>query len=298
MPESDNVQVLIRDVLKAKHAYRWVDPVIHETATVREAITYTVEGGLSGMMVLRDEKVVGLLSSRDLLRILASGLSDSRNTAESILQNQIGTHMTPIRQVIYARPDETVGMCRAIMAKLGLKCLPILEGNQVKGLVTAKDMSDYGLKAIDKGGKEAYLETVSSRVGLSSNTTSMADPPQYLRAHLALEQSPLYINIGTAALPHPFKMEGGRVARDLRGMTLRNIGNDTAHSATKEMIQGEGLSTDIDLSEDSMFVCSVELPDEHNGMRPFTYLGVAGKHSEHVSLQLTRLDCRRRWQLA
>lgn len=192
--------------------------MISETATVREAIEYTVEGGLSGMMVVRDEKVVGLLSSRDLLRILASGFADRRNTAESIMQNQIGSHMTPIRQVIYARPDETVGMCRAIMAKLGLKCLPILEGNQVKGLVTAKDMSDYGLKAIDKGGKEAYLQTVSSRVGLSSNTTSMADPPQYLRAHLALEQSPLYINIGTGALPHPFKMEGGRVARDMRGM--------------------------------------------------------------------------------
>jgi CBS domain-containing protein len=217
---------LIRDVLTAKHTDRWVDPVIQESASVREAIIYTVEGGLSGMMVLRDEKVVGLVSSRDLLRILAAGLNDPRMDAESLMKATVETHMTPIRQVIYARPDETVGMCRAIMAKLGLKCLPILEDNQVKGLITARDMSDYGLRAIDKGGKEQYLQTVSTRVGLSSNTTSMAEPPHYLRAHLALEQQPLYMNIGTAALPHPYKLPGGQVARDQRGTDNKNTHMD------------------------------------------------------------------------
>jgi CBS domain-containing protein len=216
------IQVLIQDVLNAKHANRWVDPVIRETSTVREAISYVVEGGLSGMMVVKDDgKVVGLVTSRDVLRILAMGFQDSRLDADSLMNTTVGAHMTPIRQVIYARPDETVGMCRAIMAKLGLKCLPILEGNQVKGLITARDMSDYGLQAIDKGGKEHYLQTVSSRVGLSSSNTSMADPPQYLRAHLALEQKPLYLNVGVAALPHPFKLPGGRTARDRRGKRVQ-----------------------------------------------------------------------------
>ena len=102
------------------------------------------------------------------------------------------------------------------MAKLGIKCLPILsrEG-QVEGLITARDMSDFGLSAKDKGGKTSYLKDVSERVGLSSDT-SMAEPPTYLKAHLALEQSPLYINIGVAALPHPFKTENGLV-RGMRG---------------------------------------------------------------------------------
>jgi CBS domain-containing protein len=221
---------LIQDVLKAKHAYRgYVDPVIRETSTVREAICYVVEGGLSGMMVVKDDgRVVGLVTSRDLLRILAMGFQQQDNSNNnnddnddnSIMNAQVAIHMTPIRQVIYARPDETVGMCRAIMAKLGLKCLPILQDNQVKGLITARDMSDYGLQAVDKGGKEHYLQTVSSRVGLSSSTTSMAEPPHYLRAHLALEQKPLYINVGVAALPHPYKLPGGQLARDRRGKSV------------------------------------------------------------------------------
>jgi hypothetical protein len=95
------------------------------------------------------------------------------------------------------------------MAKLGIKCLPILsrEGT-VEGLITARDMSDFGLTAKDRGGKKAFLNDVSSRVGLTSDT-SMAEPPLYLQAHLALENKPLFLNIGIASLPHPYKTNSG-----------------------------------------------------------------------------------------
>lgn len=210
-------QVLIAEILKAKHSYRWVDPVLNQTATLEEAIVTIIEGGLSGAMVIEhsNQHVVGLLTSRDLLRIMASGVKEGES-GNDLMKRVVGDFMTPISQVIYARPDETVGVARTLMAKLGIKCLPILsrEG-QVEGLITARDMSDFGLSAKDKGGKTSYLKDVSERVGLSSDT-SMAEPPTYLKAHLALEQSPLYINIGVAALPHPFKTENGLV-RGMRG---------------------------------------------------------------------------------
>jgi len=196
------------------------------------------------MMVLdQDNHVVGLLTSRDLLRILAND--------PNAMQRSIGEKdmVTPISQVIYARPDETIGMCRTLMAKLGIKCLPILSnGQQVEGLITARDMSDYGLSAKDKGGKSNYLADVSERVGLSSDT-SMAEPPAFLKAHLALEQTPLCVNVGTAALPHPFK--------------------------GKKRIPEE-INNDPELSEDSYFVRSVELPDgKDKTLKPYTYVGVA-----------------------
>jgi CBS domain-containing protein len=175
------------------------------------------------MMVVEsqeDKHVVGLSTSRDLLRILAAGLRDvdpdDTAAAADVLNTKIGNFMTPISQVIFARPDESVGMCRTIMAKLGIKCIPILsrEG-RVEGLVTARDMSDYGLEAEERGGKKSYLRDISERVGLSSDT-SMAEPPSYLQAHLALEQTPLYANVGVAELPHPFKTDHG-VGADRRG---------------------------------------------------------------------------------
>jgi len=211
------MQVPISEVLKAKHTLRWVEPVIPQDATIRTSIQTCIENGLSGMMVVDkhvylDEtskalmgrgKVVGMITGRDLLRIINAGFKDNE-AASDILERKVGDYMTPITQVIYARPEETIGICRSIMAKLGVKCLPILSHGRVEGLVTARDMSDYGLDATDRGGKKHYLESVSERVGLSSNT-SMAEPPAYLRAHLALRQKPLFMNVGLSELPHPFK---------------------------------------------------------------------------------------------
>ncbi len=153
------------------------------------------------------KRVVGLLTSRDLLRIMAARIREQGNDAQSgdVLDICIGDYMTPISQVIYGRPNETVGMCRTLMAKLGIKCLPILDKEgRVEGLITARDMNDFGLSAADKGGKKSYLNDISERVGLSSDT-SMAEPPTYMHAHLALEQKPLFVNIGFHELPHPWK---------------------------------------------------------------------------------------------
>lgn len=214
--------VKISEVLGAKHAHRWVDPMIIHGATLKEAIETVIEGGLSGMMVVeidsdQHKKVLGLLTSRDLLRVMAAGIKDG-DSNDDIMNRPIVEFMTPISQVVFARPEETIGMCRTIMAKLGIKCLPVLsKEGRVEGLITARDMSDFGLTAADRGGKKNYLNDISERVGLSTNT-SMAEPPAFLHAHLALEQSqsPLFVNIGVAELPHPFKSEGG-VSRNQRG---------------------------------------------------------------------------------
>ena len=149
-------------------------------------------------------KVVGMATSRDLLRIINSGLKDG-DAPEEILKKKVGEYMTPISQVIFARPEETVKMCRSIMAKLGVKCLPILSNGTVEGLVTARDISNYGLDAKDRGGKKHYLESVSERVGMGSNT-SMAEPPSYMTENeYSMHQEHIYANISVSELPHPYK---------------------------------------------------------------------------------------------
>lgn len=268
-------EVPIAEVLKAKHTLRWVVPVIAKDATVREAVSVCIERGLSGMMVVdrtdrisestRERgRVVGMTTSRDLLRVMAAGFKDGKG-ADDLMDVKIGEFMTPISQVIYARPEETIGMCRTVMAKLGVKCLPVLSNGRVEGLVTARDMSEFGLEATERGGKKNYLRHVSERVGLSSNT-SMAEPPAYLRSHLALENRPLFVNIGVGEMPHPFKTADGC------GMNRRDFGP-------------QDYSTDPDLSEDAFFLSRVEIPveltaDEDAGgagelFRFVTYMGVA-----------------------
>lgn len=259
-------EVPISEVLKAKHTLRWVEPVICQESTIREAIIVCIERGLSGMMVVdREEttstlskergKVVGMTTSRDLLRMLSYGIKEGES-ADKILEKKIDAFMTPISQVIYGRPDETIGTCRTIMAKLGVKCLPILANGRVEGLITARDMSDYGLDAKDLGGKKNFLKDVSERVGLHENT-SMAEPPLYLKAQLSMKENPIFINVGVAELPHPFKTHDGCK------MNRRDFG-------------AENVATDPRLSEDAYFVREISFPDE-NGVKSHdvVYMGVA-----------------------
>lgn len=204
--------------MKAKHTLRWVEPVICKDSSIQEAIIVCIERGLSGMMVVdradttsvhskERGKVVGMTTSRDLLRRIAFGLKENESPNE-ILNLKIEEFMTPISQVIYGRPEETIGMCRTIMAKLGVKCLPILSHGRVEGLITSRDMSDFGLDAKDRGGKKNFLLDVSERVGLDKDT-SMAEPPRYLKAHLSVKENPIFVNVAAAELPHPFKTDGG-----------------------------------------------------------------------------------------
>lgn len=239
----------ISEVLKAKHTLRWVEPTIGRNSTVREAISVCIDRRLSSMMVIdtpdqsslrntsaasmRRSKVVGLATPRDLLRMIKQGY-EAGESDEEIFNRKVGDYMTPIRQVIYARPEETIGTCRNIMAKLGVKCLPILSNGRVEGLITARDMAEFGIEASERGGKKHYLENKSERVGLSSDT-SMAEPPSYIKAHLSLRKNPLYMNLGLAELPHPYKTP------ESCGMNRRDYGpNETA--------------SNCELSEDANFV--------------------------------------------
>eukprot|EP00934_Nitzschia_sp_Nitz4_P007346 Nitzschia sp. Nitz4//scaffold13_size275219//264513//266508//NITZ4_000930-RA/size275219-augustus-gene-0.245-mRNA-1//1//CDS//3329536182//7336//frame0 len=254
--------VLISEVLKSKYEDHWVDPVIFKDSTVREAIETVIDGGLSGMMVVEKDpndhsrRVVGLVTSRDVLRILAHGLK--KGISEVDLLNQVvSEHMTPISQVIYGRPHETIGQCRKLIAKLGIKCLPILsDEGRVEGVITARDMSDFGLSALDKGGKKAYLNDISERVGLTSST-SMAEPPTHMKSKLAMENMPLSVCVGIAELPHPFKTADG-------------VGGDRREHGPREF------STDADLSEDAFFTRTMVVPTEQGGVvGDLLYFGVA-----------------------
>lgn len=102
--------VPISEVLKAKHTLRWVEPVIPRHATISEAIQVSIDNGLSGMMVtddnvssgeivtsntLRRTKVVGMITSRDLLRILNSGLKDNEDP-RTLFQKEVGGKLTQV----------------------------------------------------------------------------------------------------------------------------------------------------------------------------------------------------------
>lgn len=104
--------VPISEVLKAKHTLRWVEPVISRRATVADSIQTSIDNGLSGMMVIDDDaspgevvnsntlrrsKVVGMITSRDLLRIMNSGLKHNEDP-RVIMNKEVGGESMNLRR--------------------------------------------------------------------------------------------------------------------------------------------------------------------------------------------------------
>ena len=137
--------VLISSILQYKHTERWVPLTLPSSTPLHSAARTVIERGLAAVMVVDDHerinddthqrgKVMGMLTSRDLLRQYGKERPEGEGGREYIHDledNEISTFMTPISKVVFCRPHETVRSVRRVMAKVGVKALPIL--SKVRG---------------------------------------------------------------------------------------------------------------------------------------------------------------------
>ena len=104
---------------------------VESTRTVLEAARYMMEHNVGAMPVLRNGDLAGILSERDIMnRVVAVG----RNPGTTV-----------VSEVMTANPravpvDETIEECLFIMREFGFRHLPIVEGKQVKGIVSLRDV--------------------------------------------------------------------------------------------------------------------------------------------------------------
>jgi CBS domain-containing protein len=101
-------------------------PVIplNPNATVAEALALIAKTGHQGFPVVSDGKMVGIITSADL--ILAKH------------DQKIATLMT--KNPISAKPDDDIVSIAGVMAYNHIHHLPVVDGEQVIGIITATDM--------------------------------------------------------------------------------------------------------------------------------------------------------------
>jgi CBS domain-containing protein len=116
----------LRDLVKDRKVYS-----VDAARTVLEASRYMMEHNVGAVPVLRNGELVGILSERDIMnRVVAVGRTP-------------GT--TAVTEVMTANPravsaDEAIEECLFIMREFGFRHLPIVEGKEVKGLVSLRDV--------------------------------------------------------------------------------------------------------------------------------------------------------------
>jgi CBS domain-containing protein len=99
--------------------------------TVLDVTQAMVARNIGAVPVLRDGKLIGIFSERDLMkRVVAEG-RDSRTTlVEEVMTAE------PLR----VSPEEDVENCMKLMRQHGFRHLPVCEGQHLKGVISLRDL--------------------------------------------------------------------------------------------------------------------------------------------------------------
>jgi CBS domain-containing protein len=126
----------LRDLIQDRKLYS-----IDADRTVLEAARYMMEHNIGAVPVLRNGELVGILSERDIMnRVVAVGRTPGTTLASEV--------MTANPRAVSA--DESLEECLFIMREFGFRHLPILEGKQVKGLVSLRDVLMHQAAEIER----------------------------------------------------------------------------------------------------------------------------------------------------
>jgi CBS domain-containing protein len=125
MNTSDTIEM----VLKGK-AVNMVLAIAPEQ-TVFEAIRKMAEYDVGALLVLSNERLVGILSERDYAR---KGVLMGHPSKETEV------HQIMTSPVLFVSPQQTVDECMTLMTQHHFRHLPVLQGDAVVGLISIGDL--------------------------------------------------------------------------------------------------------------------------------------------------------------
>lgn len=120
---------LVSDLLQKHHGI-WS---LHPQETVYDALKTLAERNVGALMVMDGGRLVGVFSERDYTRKVALVGKNSRDL-------RVQDIMTS--QVISVSPDTSTDECMALMSQRKIRHLPIVNGTQVLGMVSIRDLMD------------------------------------------------------------------------------------------------------------------------------------------------------------
>jgi CBS domain-containing protein len=138
---------LIKSLLdaKSKDVY-WVSP----DDSVYQAIEMMATKGVGALLVLRDGKLVGIVSERDYARkVILKGRISKETSIKEIMT-------TP---VTYVSPPCSVDEAMALMTEKRIRHLPVVDGERVVGVVSIGDLVKHIIdeQAATIGHLHAYI---------------------------------------------------------------------------------------------------------------------------------------------
>ena len=108
---------------------------------VTEAQDLMIEKGFRHLPILdQNERMVGLVTRRSLLKALPSDVSNFSRFEISYTLAKIKVHTVMVEDVITIQPDTPIEIAARVMADERIGCLPVLDEGELVGIITDNDL--------------------------------------------------------------------------------------------------------------------------------------------------------------
>lgn len=129
-----NAATPVREIMQTKIV---TIGVTERLSTVEDIMTL---GRVRHMPVVHGGRLVGVLSQRDLLRASLSELGSYGSEARRAFLHAIEIERVMSAPPIIIDPDASVKLAARLMADHKIGCLPVVDGDELVGLVTETDV--------------------------------------------------------------------------------------------------------------------------------------------------------------
>jgi CBS domain-containing protein len=130
-----NPNATITEILSQKGTKVWS---ISPNASVFEAVQMMTDKNVGALLVTENGKLVGIVSERDYTRkVVVKGKASKTTLVKEILSSQ----------VIHVTPSHTVEECMRLMTDHHFRHLPVLDGDEIAGIVSIGDLVNWIISA-------------------------------------------------------------------------------------------------------------------------------------------------------
>jgi len=120
--------ITVKQLLDKKGHDYWY---VNSDTTVFNALQIMAEKDVGALMVLDNKKLIGMFSERDYARKI---ILHGKSSKDSIVSD----YMTKL--MVTVNPDSTINDCMALMTEKRVRHLPVLDKNEITGIITIGDV--------------------------------------------------------------------------------------------------------------------------------------------------------------
>jgi len=118
----------VNEILKAKGRDVWT---VSSDSIVYDALQEMADKNVGALLVVEDDKLVGVFSERDYARkVILHGKASKDTLVKEIMSTEM----------FWVRPDETVAGCMELMTNKRIRHLPVLDEGRLVGVISIGDV--------------------------------------------------------------------------------------------------------------------------------------------------------------